>query len=814
MKVSTGWLADYITLEGVTAEVLADKITAAGIEIDGVERRNKGITGIVVGYVKSKEKHPDADKLNVCIVDAGQEEDLQIVCGAKNVATGQKVPVALVGAKLPGLDIKKAKLRGVLSQGMICSAKELGMNDKLLPKEQQEGILVLPEDTEIGRDIMQVLGLDDDILEFDLTPNRSDCLSMIGAAYEVSAILGRELSLPNPAADLVEVSTSAANSISVQIDDEAYCGHYAVRYISGVKPAASPLWIQNRLMAAGVRPINNIVDITNYVMLEYGQPMHAFDADKIEGGKLTVRLASPNEILTTLDNQERKLEPQMLVIADHAKPVALAGVMGGLNSEVTVETVNLVLESAKFDGGTVRKTSRQLGLRSEASLRFEKEVDPGSVIPALNRAAELIAKYAGGSVHQGIVQAGTDAVPEKILTLSLDKLNRYLGTDLSLLEVKTLFARLHFPCGDGAQGHVEVKVPTRRGDISYDVDLIEEIARLYGYDHIPTTPIEGPTTPGALTKPQALRRELRRLLSHGGYQEVLGYSFIQPEQGKLFPALSEGGHAVSLAMPMSEDRSILRTSVLPQLLDIAQYNTNRRQSDLALFEIGNVFFTDEEQLTRQPRELPVLSLLLSGNQAVKQWNVATQPVDFFDLKGALEGVFAYLGLSEAISYVGDSPEGYHPGRSASLYLNSTEGRVKIGTMGQIHPELQRKQDLEDTYAAEIVLNPLYEAAQSRIQYRELPRFPGMERDIAVVVDTTVPAGDLLAAIRDHGGSLLQSVQVFDVYTGGKMESGKKSVAFSLTYRHAEHTLTDEEVGAVHEKVLAALEQSFGAELRK
>ncbi|MDQ0191954.1 phenylalanine--tRNA ligase subunit beta [Paenibacillus wynnii] len=815
MKVSTGWLADYITLEGVAAEVLADKITAAGIEIDGVERRNKGITGIVVGYVKSKEKHPDADKLNVCIVDAGQDEDLQIVCGAKNVEAGQKVPVALVGAKLPGLDIKKAKLRGVLSQGMICSAKELGMNDKLLPKEQQEGILVLPEDTEIGRDIMKVLGLDDEILEFDLTPNRSDCLSMIGAAYEVSAILGRELSLPDPEAEIVEnITKSAADSISVKIEDEAYCGHYAVRYISGVKPAVSPLWIQNRLMAAGVRPINNIVDITNYVMLEYGQPLHAFDADKIEGGNITVRLASPDEVLTTLDGQERKLEPQMLVIADGVKPVALAGVMGGLNSEVTSETVNLVLESAKFDGGTVRKTSRQLGLRSEASLRFEKEVDPRSVIPALNRAAALIAQYAGGNVYSGIVQAGTDTVEEKVLTLSLDKLNRYLGTELSLLEVKTLFARLHFPCGDGVQGHIEVKVPTRRGDISYDVDLIEEIARLYGYDNIPTTPIEGPTTPGALTKPQALRRELRRLLSHGGYQEVLGYSFIQPEQGKLFPALSEGGHAVSLAMPMSEDRSILRTSVLPQLLDIAQYNTNRRQSDLALFEIGNVFFTDEEQLTRQPRELSVLSLLLSGNRAVKQWNVATQPVDFFDLKGALETVFAHLGLTEAISYEGDSPQGYHPGRSASIYLNGNEGRVTIGTMGQIHPELQRKQDLEDTYAAEILLTPLYEAAQSRLQYQELPRFPGMERDIAVVVDSTVPAGELSALIRQHGGSLLQSVQVFDVYTGGKMETGKKSVAFSLTYRHAEHTLTDEEVGAVHELVLAALQQSFGAELRK
>lgn len=814
MKVSTGWLSDYISLEGVTAEALAEKITAAGIEIDGIERRNKGLSGIVTGYVKSKEKHPDADKLNVCVVDAGTGEDLQIVCGAKNVAAGQKVPVALVGAKLPGLEIKKAKLRGVLSQGMICSAKELGMNDKLLPKELQEGILVLPEDTEIGLDITKVLGLNDEILEFDLTPNRSDCLSMLGAAYETSAILGRELKLPDPSKDLVEVGGAASDSVRVHISDEAYASHYAVRYISGVKPGPAPLWMQNRLMAAGIRPISNIVDITNYVMLEYGQPLHAFDADKVAGGLLGVRLAHEGEVLTTLDGQERKLEPHLLVIADEAKAVALAGVMGGLDTEVTGETVNLLLESAKFDGGTVRKTSRQLGLRSEASQRFEKEVDPGRVIPALDRAASLIARYAGGAVHEGIVQAGGAPVANKKLTLSLAKLNGYLGTDLSLLEVKTLLARLHFKCGDLEHGLIEVEVPTRRGDITVDVDLIEEIARLYGYDNIPTTLIEGVTTPGALTRRQSLRRSLRRLLSHGGYQEVLGYTFIQPEQSKLFPAFAEGRHAVKLSMPMSEDRSVLRTSLIPQLLDIALYNVNRKQSDLALFEIGNVFFSEEEELTRQPQELPVLGLLLSGNRAAKQWNITAEPVDFFDLKGAVETVFAHLGLSGRIAYEGDAPQDYHPGRSASIYLLGEAGRVKIGTLGQLHPELQRKLDLEDTYVAELLLQPLYDAARVHLQYTELQRFPGMERDIALVVNADVPAGHLLDVIRANGGTLLQQVQVFDVYTGGKMEAGKKSVAISLLYRHTDHTLTDDEVGEVHEQVLSALQQNFGAELRK
>ena len=815
MKVSTEWLADYVSLENVAAEELAEQITRAGIEIDEVENRNKGVSKVVVGYVKSKEKHPDADKLNVCIVDAGQEEDLQIVCGAKNVAAGQKVPVALVGAKLPGgLEIKKAKLRGVASQGMICSAKELGMNDKLLPKEQQEGILVLQENVQVGTPIGNVLGLDDKVLEFDLTPNRSDCLSMIGAAYEVGAILGRDVKLPKPEKELVEVSDAAADHISVKISAPEHCSHYAARYITGVKIAPSPQWMQNRLMAAGVRPLNNIVDITNYVMLEYGQPLHAFDADQLENGAIDVRLAKEGETLVTLDGQERKLEPHMLLITDGVKPVALAGVMGGLNSEVTDGTVNILLESAKFDGGTVRKTSRQLGLRSEASQRFEKEVDPSAVIPALNRAAELICRYASGAVHKGIVEAGSVNAEEKVIVLSFDKLNRFLGTDLSMLEVKTIFNRLHFSCADTAQGVLEVKVPTRRGDITLDVDLIEEIARLYGYDNIPTTAIEGKTTPGAYTKAQAIRRDIRKLFTHGGWQEVVTYSFTHPETTRLFPALTEGSHAVKLLMPMSEERSVLRTSIIPNLLDVAAYNANRKQNDLAVFEIGNVFYTNEEQLMVQPKELPVLSLLLCGSRAEKQWNQTPEKVDFFDLKGALETLFEFLGIEDNIRYVANQPEGYHPGRSASLYLQHGTEQILIGTMGQAHPQLQQERDLGDVYTAEILLQPLYDHTSEDIRYRELPRFPASERDIAVVVDESVEAGAMLEAIREAAGELLQSVQVFDVFTGSKLGEGKKSVAISTVYRHNERTLTDEEVSAAHAAVVNRLEQTFHAELRK
>ena len=409
MKVSYQWLSEYVDVSGFTAEELAEKLTRSGIEVDIVEDRNKGVTNVVVGFVKSREKHPDADKLSVCIIDAGQGEDLQIVCGAKNIDAGQKVPVAMIGAVLPGgLQIKRAKLRGVESQGMICSAKELGLNDKLLPKEIQEGILVLPEDTEIGSSILDVLAINDKVLELDLTPNRSDCLSMLGAAYEIAAILGRGVKLPDAEAARGAAGTAAvkaADRISVKITATEQCSHYAARLIEGVRVGTSPLWMQNRLMAAGIRPINNIVDITNFVMLEYGQPLHAFDAEQLNNGHIDVRLAEAGEKLVTLDDVERTLEPHMLLITDGTKPVAIAGVMGGANSEVTEGTTRILLESAKFAGSSVRRTSRQLGLRSEASLRFEKEVNPEAVLPALNRAAALMAQYAAGQVADGIVQA-------------------------------------------------------------------------------------------------------------------------------------------------------------------------------------------------------------------------------------------------------------------------------------------------------------------------------------------------------------------------------------------------------------------------
>ncbi|GIQ66232.1 phenylalanine--tRNA ligase beta subunit [Paenibacillus cisolokensis] len=813
MKVSCHWLKEYIDLEGIKAEVLAEMLTRGGIEVDGIENRNQGVDGVVVGYVISREKHPDADKLSVCVVDAGTGERLQIVCGAKNVDAGQKVPVALVGAVLPGgLKIKRAKLRGVESQGMICSARELGLNDKLLPKEQQEGILVLPESAPVGKPIVELLALNDNVLELDLTPNRSDCLSMLGVAYEVGALTGRPVKLPDNAVH--HAAERADRHFQVRIEAKEQCSHYAARYIKGVAIGPSPLWLQSRLMAAGIRPINNVVDVTNYVMLEYGQPLHAFDADKLEGGRIEVRLAREGEELTTLDGQKRKLEPHMLVIADAAKPVALAGIMGGADSEVTGNTVNLLLESARFDGGAVRRTSRQLGLRSESSLRFEKEVDPERVLPALDRAASLIAELAQGLVAEGVVQDKTAPGEAREIIVTLDKINRYLGTGLSKMEVQTIFGRLQFESEVGDDGVFRVTPPSRRGDIVRDVDLIEEVARLYGYDNIPTTAIEGRTTPGGLTKPQAIRRGLRRLLADAGLHEAVSYSFTSPAGAALFPQLTDASRPIRLAMPMSEERSVLRTSLLPQLLDIAVYNRNRKTNDLALFEIGSVFHTQEEELTRQPKEKHRLAVLLTGNRRQAGWNRTAEPFDFYDAKGVLESVFASVGLAEDVEYEAAAPEHFHPGRTAAIRLRTERGAEPIGYVGQLHPSLQSEYGLADTYVLEIDLEPVYERADFNIRYRQLPRYPASERDLAVVVDRGVETARLTAAVREAGGDLLESVRLFDVYTGEKLGEGKKSVALALVYRHPERTLTDEEVAERHAAVVKKLEQSFSAELRK
>ncbi|WP_442601626.1 phenylalanine--tRNA ligase subunit beta [Paenibacillus sp. KN14-4R] len=815
MKVSYKWLSEYVDVSGYTAEELAEKLTRSGVEVDVVENRNQGVTGVVVGYVKTREKHPDADKLSVCTLDVGQGEDLQIVCGAKNVDAGQKVPVAVVGAVLPGdFKIKRAKLRGVESQGMICSAKELGLNEKMLPKEQQEGILVLPEYTEVGASILDVLAIDDKVLELDLTPNRSDCLSMLGAAYEIAAIIGREVKLPRSEGAACSSHVKTAEKVAVTIGSDELCSHYTARLIEGVQVTTSPLWLQNRLMAAGVRPINTIVDITNYVMLEYGQPLHAFDADKIAGDRIDVRLAQPGEKLVTLDDVERELEPHMLLIADIEKPIALAGVMGGANSEVSSGTTRILLESAKFSGSSVRRTSRQLGLRSEASLRFEKEVNPEAVIPALNRATALIAQLAGGNAAEGIAEARTTEHKPVSIELPLSKVNGYLGTELTLAQVTEIMGRLHFSYDETSNESILVHVPSRRGDITRDVDLIEEVARLYGYDNIPTTLMSGVTTPGSLTREQQIRRTMRNILTQSGVDEVITYSLAHPDQNVQLPGMYPAAKHIPLAMPMSEDRSTLRTSLLPNLLDTVVYNRNRNNDDLSLFEMGKVFVTDESELTSLPQEKLMLAVVMTGKRHADHWMQKPAKVDFYDLKGVFERVISYLGIT-GVQFEAAQPEGFHPGRTAAISVVDKEQTKRvIGRMGQLHPSLQNQKDLEDTYVLEVEVEPLIEMADFTIAYSMLPRYPAMGRDMALVVDQQVPVGLMEQQARETAGELLESIRVFDIYTGERLGEGKKSVALALVYRHPERTLQDEEVTAVHGKVVEVLQETFGAELRK
>jgi phenylalanyl-tRNA synthetase beta chain len=815
MKVSYQWLSDYVDLTGYSAAELAEKLTRSGIEVDIVENRNKGVENVVVGHVKSKDKHPDADKLSVCIVDIGENENLQIVCGAKNVDQGQKVPVAVVGAVLPGdFKIRKAKLRGLESQGMICSAKELGMNDRLLPKEVQEGILVLPGDMQTGDSILNVLALSDEVMELDLTPNRSDCLSMIGTAYEIGAIIDREVKLPVLNPNKSSSGSKASDQISVKINAKQQCEHYAARLIEGIKVGSSPLWIQNRLMAAGIRPINNIVDITNYVMLEYGQPLHAFDASSLEKGHIDVRLAQTGEKIITLDDIERSLDSNMMLITDGTKPVAIAGVMGGANSEVTLNTSRILLESARFSGASVRKTSRQLGLRSEASLRFEKEVDPEAVIPALDRAAELMALYAGGQTAEGIVEDKVKDQEKISIELSLEKVNDYLGTNISLSEVKTIFNRLNFNYEEAVKSQsFVVHIPTRRGDITRDVDLIEEIARLFGYDQIPTTLMSGVTTPGTLNKQQIIRRTLRRLLAESGLHEVVNYSFTHPDKTRLFPGLYTVTEQIPLSMPMSEERAVLRTSLVPHLLDNAVYNKNRNHDSISLFEMGHVFLTKEKKITELPEEKILLSVLMSGKRNPAHWTKKAEEVNFYDLKGIVEKLLNYLGI-HAVKYVPSQPTGLHPGRTASIEIQLEEGSRSIGFIGQLHPTIQNDLDLEDTYIMELELNALYDLASFDITYHALPRFPSIGRDMAIVVEETLSASEIVDKVKETAGLLMESIQVFDVFVGERLGAGKKSIALSLVYRHPERTLTDEEVSTLHASVVKELETSFAAELRK
>ncbi|MFC4321023.1 phenylalanine--tRNA ligase subunit beta [Litchfieldia salsa] len=803
MFVSYKWLSEYVDLTGVSANELADLITKSGIEVEGVEVLGDGIKNVVVGHVLECEQHPDADKLNKCLVDVGDEEPVQIICGAANVGKGQKVVVAKVGAVLPGnFKIKKAKLRGQESHGMICSLQELGIESKLVSKEYSEGIFVFPTEVKPGDDALQQLNLDDEVLELSITPNRADALSMIGVAYEVAAILGREVKLPK--IELTTGSEKASDYISVSVEENQDNPLYVARVVKNVKIAPSPLWLQNRLMAAGIRPHNNVVDITNFILLEYGQPLHAFDYDRLGSREILVRRAKSGEKMTTLDDTERTLTPEHLVITNGTEPVALAGVMGGANSEVQNDTTTVLIESAYFTGPTIRTASKDHGLRSEASSRYEKGIDPSRTRAAADRAAALMIQYTGGEVLDGVVEVDTlSAEPVKV-TITLDRINKVLGTSISSQEVSTIFSRLQFETEVDNETFI-VTVPSRRGDITIEEDLVEEVARLFGYDNLPTTLPVGQTFPGKLTDYQEKRRKIRRYLEGTGSYQAVTYSLTS--SSKVNQYALETAAPIKLSMPMSEDRSVLRLSIVPHLLEVLSHNLARKVDHISLYEIGSVFLSNEE--SRLPTEKEHLAGAATGLWQSNLWQGEKKSVDFYVVKGVLDGLFELLGLQDRISYKQAKLDGMHPGRTAQVILDEEV----IGFVGQIHPTAQKELDLNETYVYELSLKNLLEAKVEDATYTSIPRYPSMSRDIALVVDQTIAAGVIKEAIIEAGGKLLKEVSIFDLYEGERMEDGKKSVAYSLRYFDPERTLTDEEVTKAHSKVLASVEEKFGASLR-
>ncbi|KAB7705999.1 phenylalanine--tRNA ligase subunit beta [Bacillus aerolatus] len=803
MFVSYKWLSEYVDLGGMPAKELAEKITRSGIEVEGVEKLDEGIKGVVTGYVLEKEQHPNADKLNVCQVDIGEDEPVQIVCGAPNVDKGQKVAVAKVGAVLPGnFKIKKAKLRGEASHGMICSLQELGIESKLIAKEYAEGIFVFPNDVTPGEDALLQLNLDDEVLELGLTPNRSDCLSMIGVAYEVAAILDCSVKLPE--IEVNEAAERAEDWIKVSIEAKEDNPLYVARVVKNVKIGPSPLWMQTRLMAEGIRPHNNVVDITNYILLEYGQPLHAFDYDRLGSKEIVVRRAREGEKMVTLDNAERTLSPEHLLITNGTEAVAMAGVMGGANSEVEADTTTVLIESAYFNGQRVRQASKDHGLRSEASARFEKGVDPNRLQAAADRAAQLMAEYAGGEVLAGSVVAGEINLEPKTVSVTLEKLNRVLGTNLQTVEVEDIFRRLKFEVTTDNEQFI-VTVPTRRGDITIPEDLVEEVARLYGYDNLPTTVPTGATSPGGLTGYQEKRRAVRRFLEGAGLNQAITYSLTSEKKAKEYAL--DTRELIKLAMPMSEERAFLRLSIVPQLLEAVAYNNARQIDSLALYEVGDVFL--KETGAELPAEEEHLAGAITGLWEENPWQGEKKAVDFFVAKGLLEGLFAKLGLSERVAFKKADISGMHPGRTAAVELDGEA----IGFVGQVHPQQAKDLDIKETYVFELKLSPLFAAETEAVAYEPIPRFPSITRDIALVVDSSVEAGELQAIIKEAGGELLKDARVFDLYEGEHIEAGKKSIAFSLKYFDPAKTLTDEEVVKVHNGVLDALKEKAGAELR-
>lgn len=801
MLVSYKWLKELVDVT-VLSEELAEKMSTTGIEVEGVSSPAEGLSKIVVGEVISCEDVAETH-LHVCQVNVGEEALRQIVCGAPNIRAGIKVMVALPGARIAdNYKIKKGKIRGLESLGMICSLGELGISDSVVPKEFSDGIQILPEEAVPGDSVFPYLDLDDEIIELSITPNRADALSMRGVAYEVAAIYDKSVHFKD--FPLLEAQEQAAEQLSVAIETDK-APFYAARILENVTIAPSPQWLQNLLMNAGIRPINNVVDVTNYILLYFGQPMHAFDLDTFKGNQIVVRKAHAGEKLVTLDDEERELETSDLVIAVADKPVALAGVMGGAATEISPQSSRVVLEAAVFDGTSIRKTSGRLNLRSESSSRFEKGINLATVTEALDAAASMIADLAGATVQAGIVSAGQVDTSDVEVVSTLADVNRVLGTELTYTDIEDVFRRLGF----GLTGNAEeftVSVPRRRWDIHIEADLYEEIARIYGYDKLPATLPKDDGTAGELTETQKLRRKVRTVAEGAGLTEVITYALTTPEKAVQFS--TNPSNLTELMWPMTVDRSVLRQNMVAGILDTVAYNVARKNKDLALYEIGKVFEQKGNPQEELPTEINSFAFALTGLVTEKDFQTSAIPVDFFYAKGILEALFDRLGLKVEYTTT-QALTSMHPGRTATISL---DGQV-IGFVGQVHPVVAKAYNIPETYVAEVSLTAVEQAIQPAKPFVEVTKFPAVTRDIALLLKAEISHKEVVEAIEAARVKRLTDIKLFDVFSGEKLGLGMRSMAYTLTFQNPEDTLEDEEVARYMEKIQKSLEEMLGAEVR-
>jgi len=801
MLVPLSWLKEYIDVE-LSVDELVDQLNLTGTAVESVKRMGEGLENVRVGRLLEVEPHPDADRLSVTKVHIGRPETLQIVCGAKNIKPGDKVPVALVGAHLPsGIEIKAAKLRGVTSQGMLCSQIELRLGT------EASGIYILPEDVEVGALLSEALGLDDTVIDLEITPNRPDCLAIMGVAREVHAITGKPLRKPE--VRVSEAAGKASDAATVEIHDLDLCPRYAARIIKDVKVGPSPTWMQQRLQKAGMRPINNIVDITNLVMLETGQPLHAFDLRTLKENKIIVRRAEAGEKMTTLDDVERELDENMLVIADAERPVALAGVMGGAETEVSDTTVDILLESAYFEPKSIMRTARKLGLLSEASARFEKGVDPNGAVFAADRAAQFMAEYAGGTVLAGVIDVYPEHSQPRKLPLRTDRVNGILGTTLSLREIQDILEKLELGVSVVDETtDMWVSVPTFRPDLEREIDLIEEVARIFGYNNVRSTLPERSGKQGGLSHRQKMVESIKARLLASGVSEIITYSLIDPhEVDKL--QVPEGDPLrwfVKLMNPLSEELSVLLTTLLVNLLRVLKYNVNREQYDVQVFEVGHIFWHEDGK--ELPDEEAMLGIALTGAWHADEWYSKARDIGFFDLKGVVEAVLDEIGVDDWSLRQFAHPA-LHPGKSAELLI----GDEAIGFFGELHPDVLASFAIPKALVAEVNIDKLMDNAQAQKAFEEIPKYPAISLDIAVLVDDSVGHDRLLELIEDEGGSLLEQARLFDLYTGKGVPEGKKSMAYSMVFRALDRTLTDEESLDARDRIVKRLGKELGAEIR-